>query len=155
MRHLQFVIFTITIISLSLLTGCNSTEGKTTGSGKASSTATQQEPPHDGVRRISISEARAEIESGKAVMIDVREEPSYNSGHIKGALLIPLNEVAARSNELPTDKTIILYCSCPEEHSSVLAAQALKTKTISNTAALVGGYPAWKGAGYEIEEPAQ
>jgi rhodanese-related sulfurtransferase len=152
-----FVILAAAVASMTALTGCNSAESKT-GSVAAKTSAANAQPaaePVDDVQRISIADARAAFDSGKAVMIDVRAEPSYKAGHIKGAQLIPFNEIGARSNELPKDKTIILYCSCPAEHSSVAAAQALKTKNITNTAALVGGYPAWKQAGYPVEEPAK
>lgn len=150
----QLLVLSAALFSLTALSGCNSTEGKTARAGNPSTTLTASVPADD-VRRISIADARAAFENGKAVIIDVRGEPSYKAGHIKGAQLIAFNEIAARSAELPKDQTIILYCSCPAEHSSVAAAQLLKGKNVTNTAALVGGYPAWKEAGYPIEEPAK
>ncbi len=145
------------MFSLAALTGCNSTEGKTGNTAAAKTTPATTQPaaahPVDDVHRISLADGKAEFDSGKAVMIDVRGEPSFKAGHIKGAKLIALNEIDARASELPKDKTIILYCSCPAEQSSIAAAQKLKAKDISNTAALVGGYPGWKEAGYPVEEP--
>jgi rhodanese-related sulfurtransferase len=156
MRVYFYVLLAAAVVSLIALTGCNSTEGKTGGTAPKPEAMTKQaSAPVDDIHRISIADARSSFESGKAVIIDVRGEPSYKAGHIKGAQLIALNEIVARSAELPKDKTIILYCSCPAEHSSVAAAQMLKGKNISNTAALVGGYPAWKEAGYPVEEAAK
>ena len=106
------------------------------------------------MRRISIAEARTEFESGRAVMIDVRGNAAYQNGHIKGAQVLAFGEVAARAGELPKDKLIILYCSCPAEHSSMAAGQALHAKGVDHTAALVGGYPAWQSAGYTVESAA-
>lgn len=65
----------------------------------------------DGVRRITPDELREALKKGKAVLIDVRGEESYKAGHIKGARLIPANEIGSRLNELPKDKLIATYCS--------------------------------------------
>lgn len=67
--------------------------------------------PEDGVRRITPAEAREAVEKGKAVIVDVRGEESYNAGHVKGARLISLNDISAHISELPRDKMIITYCS--------------------------------------------
>ncbi|MDT5060538.1 MAG: hypothetical protein QOH63_997 [Acidobacteriota bacterium] len=67
--------------------------------------------PADGVRRVTPAEAREAVEKGKAIIVDVRGEESYNAGHVKGAHLIPLNDILARISELPRDKMIITYCS--------------------------------------------
>ena len=65
----------------------------------------------DGVRRVTPQEAREMVEKGKAIIVDVRGEDSYKAGHVKGARLIPINEVESRIKELPRDKMIITYCS--------------------------------------------
>lgn len=65
----------------------------------------------DGVRRITAAEARAALDNGTAIIIDVRNDVVYKSGHVKGAILIPSNEIAEHIKELPRDKMIITYCS--------------------------------------------
>lgn len=67
--------------------------------------------PEDGVRRITPAEAREALDKGKAIIIDVRGEASYDAGHVKGARLIPVNDIGSRASELPRDKMIITYCS--------------------------------------------
>jgi rhodanese-related sulfurtransferase len=153
MRIHIFVLLAAAMVSITALIGCNSSEGKTGSTVAPAATSQTATKPADDVQRISIAEARAAFDSGKAVIIDVRGEASYNAGHIKGAKVIAVGEISARAGELPRDKTIILYCSCGAEQSSIAAARALKGLDITNTAALVGGYPAWKNAGYPIEEP--
>ena len=71
------------------------------------------QPPEqgDGVRRITPLEARAALEKGTAIIIDVRNEQAYMAGHITGATLIPFNNIAGRLSELPRNKMIITYCS--------------------------------------------
>lgn len=156
-RSYLFVLLAVAVVSLTALTGCNSTEGKT-GSAvpQAPAVPPQTAPkPADDVHRISIADARAAVEKGNAVIIDVRGEQSYKAGHIKDSKVIAADQIGARAGELPKDKTIILYCSCGAEQSSIAAARTLKTKGLTNTAALVGGYPAWKAAGYPIVEPSK
>jgi rhodanese-related sulfurtransferase len=63
------------------------------------------------IRRISIEETNALRESGKGVIVDVRDEASYNMGHIAGALHIALADLPQRLGELPRDKPIVTYCA--------------------------------------------
>jgi rhodanese-related sulfurtransferase len=48
----------------------------------------------------------------RAILLDVRTEAEFKSGHIPGALLIPVEELSGRLGELPEDRTtpIIVYC---------------------------------------------
>lgn len=62
-------------------------------------------------RRITPAELREAMEKGQVVIVDVRGEAAYNSGHIKGALLIPMDQIGARAGELPRNKMIVTYCS--------------------------------------------
>jgi rhodanese-related sulfurtransferase len=45
------------------------------------------------------------------LILDVRNQDEANAGMIKGAVLIPDEELAARMGELPKDKRIIAHCS--------------------------------------------
>lgn len=62
-------------------------------------------------KRISVAEAREALAKGTAVLVDVRGTDAYQAEHAKGALSIPLAEVAGRTGELPKDKLIITYCT--------------------------------------------
>ena len=148
MREKLFILLAAVILLTTAVTGCNSRETKASAKTSEPPPAT----PTDGIQRINIPEARAAFDAGRAVIIDVRGEPAFKAGHIKGSTVIVYTEIAARAAELPKDKTIILYCSCPSEHTSVAAAQVLKTKGVENTAALVGGFPKWQEAGYPTEK---
>jgi len=63
------------------------------------------------IRRITIEEANALRESGRGVIVDVRDDASFNMAHIAGALHIPLDQLAGRLGELPRDKPIVTYCA--------------------------------------------
>lgn len=65
----------------------------------------------DAMPRVPAAEAAALRDAGKAVILDVRDTPSYESNHIAGALGIPLAELPQRLSELPRDKRILTYCA--------------------------------------------
>lgn len=67
--------------------------------------------PPDGARRISLVETRAALDSGRAVLIDVRTAEQWGAGHAAGAIHIPESEIVARMNEVPRDKMVITYCA--------------------------------------------
>jgi len=91
------------------LAACNSNE-LTRVKGSASAPASAP-APGDTARRITPGELKAALASDSAILVDVRAEPAYKEGHIKGARLIPYADILAHVDELPRDKTIVTYCS--------------------------------------------
>ena len=76
--------------------------------------AAPQAPPADplaAARRISGEEARQAVAKGEAVLVDVRAKESFEGQHAKGAISLPLSELASRAGELPKDKLVITYCT--------------------------------------------
>jgi hypothetical protein len=61
--------------------------------------------------RVTPFEARRMLDSGQAVLVDVRTPTAFANSHLDGAINIPLSEVAERYAELPRDKEIIAYCT--------------------------------------------
>lgn len=64
------------------------------------------------------------ISSGKkdTLLVDVRSAKEYKSGHIPGAINIPLFDIAAKESLalLPSDREIIVYCNSGHESSKAL-----------------------------------
>jgi predicted sulfurtransferase len=118
-----------TAIILSLLVavgavvwGCNSQEGSANRGTKplVSINTPQTQPtgqpqpvhnPSDDARRITADELYKLWEKHEVLIVDTRNEATFNQSHIKGAILIPSNEFASRINELPKDKLIATYCT--------------------------------------------
>jgi hypothetical protein len=67
--------------------------------------------PYPGVPRVSPAEAHNQQQAGTGVIIDVREAPFYQESRAAGALSFPEDELLAHIEDLPTDKTLILYCT--------------------------------------------
>ena len=65
------------------------------------------------VSRIEVHEAKAAIDSGQAIFVDVRSAESYAKGHAAGALSIPLENFEASIDKLSLEKDqwIITYCT--------------------------------------------
>src|SRR2546427_2244214 len=98
------------LLAVVALAGCNSNE-LTRVKGSSASAPGSPPAPGDNARRITPAELKAALASNSAILVDVRAEPAYKAGHIKGARLIPYTDILAHVDELPRDKTIVTYCS--------------------------------------------
>lgn len=67
--------------------------------------------PYPDVPRVSLQEAQDKVSQGQALLVDVRSKSSYDKSHAVGAISVPEAEMAARKDELPRDKDLILYCT--------------------------------------------
>jgi membrane protein DedA with SNARE-associated domain/rhodanese-related sulfurtransferase len=104
--------------------------------------------------RITVDELHQKQEAGENLMIlDLRSrgEVELNPQVIRGALHMTLDEVQQRQQEIPRDREIILYCSCPNEVSSARAALLLQRRGISRVRPLLGGIDAWRERNYPTE----
>ena len=100
------------LTALVVLAACNATDTPVnTNSNTPSNTAPPQTTYADGARRITPAELETLIKEGKAFIVDVRNQDSFDMGHIPGSRLIPASLVGEHVNELPRDKTIVTYCS--------------------------------------------
>jgi membrane protein DedA with SNARE-associated domain/rhodanese-related sulfurtransferase len=104
--------------------------------------------------RISVSELYQLIEAGAApVIVDVRSSTaqSLQPRRVPGALSITLEEVAQHLKQLPRDRDIVLYCTCPNEASAAQVARTLMSHGFKRVRPLHGGLDAWIAAGYAAE----
>jgi len=65
------------------------------------------------IPRVSLEEALAALQSGAAVVVDVRSPEAYAASHIAGAISIPLGEIETDPTglDLDQDQWIITYCT--------------------------------------------
>jgi hypothetical protein len=87
------------------------TSAPTTAPAIAVPTAKAQEIPYPEVPRVSLEEAKAALDAGSAIFVDVREPQSYEAEHIAGAINIPNYQIEARMGELDKQEWIIPYCT--------------------------------------------
>ncbi|HEV8660095.1 MAG TPA: rhodanese-like domain-containing protein [Thermoanaerobaculia bacterium] len=70
-----------------------------------------QTPEKAAVPRISVEELRQRIKNNEVTVIDVRAADAYQSGHIPGAMHIPMASIEAQIPYLPRAKPIVTYCT--------------------------------------------
>jgi 3-mercaptopyruvate sulfurtransferase SseA len=65
------------------------------------------------VPRVPVEEAKAALDTGAAIIVDVRSVEAYQAKHIKGAISIPLADIESNPTGLKLDKEqwIITYCT--------------------------------------------
>ncbi|HEV7745907.1 MAG TPA: rhodanese-like domain-containing protein [Pyrinomonadaceae bacterium] len=113
MRH-NISFFAFAVFALGLLTACNSAEWKAAQTTPSPQVPAGAQPPTvqaDGVRRVTVTELKELLAKNEAVVLDVRNQASYDVGHIRGSRLIPEAEVVSHIDELPRNKLIVTYCS--------------------------------------------
>ena len=82
------------------------------------------------------------LSSGDVVLIDVRPAIEFESGHIDGALSVPVEELPRRLDMLPRDKKIVAYCR-GEYCLFADEAVALLLQNGFDAVRLKGGWPEW------------
>ncbi len=109
------------------------------------------------IARISVDELRALMDGGKRpVVVDVRSPGTRDLDRrfIPGALAMDIAEVDQRLDELPADREVIFYCTCPNEASAATVAKKLIGLGYTRVRPLHGGLDAWIAAGFEVEHRA-
>lgn len=118
---------------LLLLTGC--------GAGSASE--------EKGYQQISQEEAKEMMDNQEVLILDVREQDEYDSGHIPGAVLLPVGSITEESaaEVIPEkDATVLVYCR--SGNRSKTAAKALAELGYTGIYEF-GGITTWP---YEVEQ---
>jgi rhodanese-related sulfurtransferase len=94
------------------------------------------------VEFIDVEDLKKLIQDGLEVQIvDVRTEKEYNKGHIKGAKLIPVDDIRQRLDELDKEKKTVLHCRT--SYRSYLAYRILKNNGFKDVKNLNGSYWSW------------
>lgn len=70
-----------------------------------------EEAAKAAVPRISVEDLHQRIANNAITLIDVRTKEGWDSGHIRGAMHIPLASVEANLSYIPRDKPIVTYCT--------------------------------------------
>ena len=102
--------------------------------------------------RITVKELRQKLDAGESIVIlDVRSHDEVASEPaLIGALHMTLDEVEHRLAEIPRDRDIVLYCSCPNEVTAARVAMLLRRKGLSRVRPLLGGIDAWRERNYPV-----
>ncbi len=95
------------------------------------------------VATISAAELRRSMEAGAVILIDVRPEPEYAAGHIRGAISVPPHSVADWVPERRDRKNVVAYCRGPFCVYADDAVRALMRRGLT-AYRLEDGFPEWR-----------
>jgi rhodanese-related sulfurtransferase len=101
--------------------------------------------------RISMEELRERMSRNEILLIDARPEVEFQSGHLPGAVSLPIDALAGQLDELPNGKLIVAYCRGPycayaDEALILLSAHGYPVKRLEE------GVVEWQQAGYGLEK---
>ena len=100
-----------------------------------------------GGQFVNVQEAYQLVEEGVFVL-DVRTDAEWDKSHISDAILIPLDQLPGRMQELPDDQPILVYCRSGNRSGQALSY--LVQAGFTNVSSMEGGINNWIGAGYKV-----
>jgi rhodanese-related sulfurtransferase len=102
---------------------------------------------------MEVADLFALIDRGeRPLILDTRSSFRSSEGRIPGALAFAHESGWPDAlNEHPREALIVVYCSCPNDASAVLAARKLLERGFRKVRPLAGGIDAWVAAGRQVE----
>jgi len=106
-------------------------------------------PKSSAPTEVTAAQAYEKYQAG-VLVVDMRTQEEWNQGHIDKSILIPLDELPNRLNELPKDRDIVVVC-----HTGIRAkegATILSNAGFTRVSCLSGGLQAWIDTGYPVQQ---
>jgi membrane protein DedA with SNARE-associated domain/rhodanese-related sulfurtransferase len=105
--------------------------------------------------RVGPEELKRQLDAGENVyIVDLRHplELLPEPFTLPGAVHISPESLAERHNEIPRDRDIVLFCTCPSEATAAKTAMTLHKLGIERVRPLRGGYDEWKRLGLPMDD---
>ena len=103
------------------------------------------------ITEISPGEALQQVQSGQAVLIDVREEAEFQQGHARGAKHLSKGVIEVEIEDQVPDLSQPIIAYCGGGGRSALVADNLQKMGYTNVRSLAGGMRAWNEASLPTE----
>lgn len=115
------------------------------------------------VQFVTAEELKTKLTRNEPVTIlDVRGSSDFGNADnkIKGAIHVKVRKLQSRLGlpplkNIPRDSEVVTYCACPNDESSIRAAQELINAGFKRARALKGGWVAWKKINGQVESRAR
>ena len=104
--------------------------------------------------RLEPEELKKQLDAGEPVyIVDLRHplELLPDPFTLPGAVHFSPDALAARHHEIPRDRDIVLFCTCPSEATAAKTAMTLHKLGIERVRPLRGGYDEWKRLGFPLD----
>jgi hydroxyacylglutathione hydrolase len=98
--------------------------------------------------QISASMLDEKLARGRPHLVDVRTPAEWETGHVAGAVHVPLTRLLAGDFDLPRDEELIVMCGVG--YRGNIAASYLAGQGLSHVHSLAGGMRAWRNSGFEV-----
>jgi rhodanese-related sulfurtransferase len=105
--------------------------------------------------RLEPEELKAQLDAGEQVyIVDLRHplELMAEPFTLPKAKHFSPDALAARHGEIPRDRDVVLFCTCPSEATAAKTAMTLHKLGIERVRPLRGGYDEWKKLGFPLDE---
>jgi rhodanese-related sulfurtransferase/DNA-binding transcriptional ArsR family regulator len=104
----------------------------------------------DELDPVPAREVLRRLRSGLVTVLDVRPAEEFASGHLPGAINVPVDKLETYLAKLPKRKEVIAYCRGPYCLMSFDAVEKLRKRGFK-AKRLADGYPEWRAAGLPVE----
>jgi hydroxyacylglutathione hydrolase len=98
---------------------------------------------------LSLADFATQLGSNDKVILDVRGEGEWQSGHLPGSLNLPIGELDGRLGELPRDRPLLVHCQTGAR--AAIAASLLRARGFREVSQFPGGFAEWRSAGRPVE----
>ena len=102
---------------------------------------------------VTLEVARQELESGKSLVIDIREPQEHATGVAPGMQLLPMRQLAARISEIPNDPKRPVLLICNTQNRSSATWKYLREKGYTNVRFVQGGMSEWTRRAWPLVKP--
>ena len=109
--------------------------------------------PTDPADHVSLEQARADLEAGKVMLVDIRETREHLTGVAQGAVLLPMSELPQKQSLLPKDLDQPVLLICNTQNRSKATFQSLKKQGYQNIRYVDGGMSQWAAKGWPMVAP--
>ncbi len=107
--------------------------------------------PEDSFDEVSVGELGALTPSNDLVVLDVREPMEWETGHVPGAMLIPLGNLRQHIQSIPREARVTVICEAGVRSSA--AASILQAQGFTNVANVPEGTAGYRRAGLPLQYP--
>jgi sulfur-carrier protein adenylyltransferase/sulfurtransferase len=107
----------------------------------------------DRIDEVDPGAVREQLQTG-ALVIDVRQDEEWSTGHIPGARHVPKSHLESRIEGVAPDKSqaVILYCASGQR-SAWAARTLIEDLGYEHVESMTGGFTLWKDRGYDVDVP--
>lgn len=107
----------------------------------------------DNAHKVSLEQARSELESGQAILIDIREPAEHRMGVAPGAQLLPMSQLPSKLAQIPQSKNQAVLLICNTQNRSQATLKELQKRGYANVRYVEGGMSQWAAKGWPMVPP--